>query len=75
MKAQVFQIFLLPLPVLGAAQTSGTFTDANFSTGYKSDTGAHQEPRAETDIPPTVEALQAKLVELTDQYDAVHQLH
>ncbi len=74
MKTQVFSVLLFLVPVLGFAQAT-TGTDANFSTGYQSSTGASRVPRAETDIPPTAEALQATLVELTNQYYAVHQLH
>ena len=76
MKTQVFSLLLFLLPVVGFSQAnSGADTSSNFSTDYKSATGANKVPRAETDIPPTVEALQATLVELTDQYYAVHQLH
>ncbi|WP_116126497.1 Dps family protein [Lewinella sp. IMCC34183] len=66
MKSLLFSLLLLP--VVGFAQQS-------FSTDYRSPTGADRVPRAETDIPPTTDALQATLVELTDQYYAVHQLH
>ena len=74
MKTQLFSLLLL-LPVLGFAQTSGADTTANFSTDYRSTTGANQYPEAEIDVPPTTDALQATLYELTDEYYAVHQLH
>ena len=74
MKTQ-FLFLLLFLPLIGFAQQSATDTTGNFSTDYRSTTGAAQYPQAEIDIPPTTDALQATLYELTDEYYAVHQLH
>lgn len=66
MKPSLFLLLFACLPALGSAQTT---------TGYASGAGAGRVPSTNLDIPPTAEALQATLYELTDQYHAAQQLH
>ncbi|MGB3800051.1 MAG: DNA starvation/stationary phase protection protein [Lewinella sp.] len=69
MRILCFILILLPIAGFSQTDTSG------FQTGYGSSEGADRVPSTEVTIPPTVEALQATLYELDDQYHAIHQMH
>ncbi|WP_420457854.1 hypothetical protein [Neolewinella sp.] len=70
----ILSLLFLILPLLIFAQQNQQDT-ASLRTGYRDAAGANRVPQERIDIPPTVEALQATLYELEDEYLAVHQTH